>query len=291
MKSGRGGYTVAAPPPVPGPSPLPRPVPTPDPTPPPDPDPLPLDPSVPVPPVPLPVVAVDAGGVGTTAAGGVIAGATGGATGGGVTGGTTTGGGMTGGVTTAVDTGTGAGATSTYCIRSFAAPSPLLPPPPPPAGPLPPAPSTTSSATEGMRIGASAIRTTSACSAMETSVPRHPTLVRAGIPIGGRYGRRSARPGTGSVPVIDDAGSEAGGICHERYTAGDPERVRPPYCFQEPASLQLPVPPAAGAAASFGGTPMTFTPDPRATSIAQITSWYLTVGHPLTKMILSGRGS
>ena len=42
---------------------------------------------------------------------------------------------------------------------------------------------------------------------------------------------------------------------------------------------------------SFGGTPMTFTPAPRATSIASITSAYFTSGSPFTKMIFSGRGS
>jgi hypothetical protein len=41
--------------------------------------------------------------------------------------------------------------------------------------------------------------------------------------------------------------------------------------------------------ASFGETPMTFTPAPRATSIAKITSEYFTFGSPLTKMIFSGR--
>jgi len=42
---------------------------------------------------------------------------------------------------------------------------------------------------------------------------------------------------------------------------------------------------------SFGGTPMTFTPAPRAMSIASMTSAYFTFGSPLTKMIFSGRGS
>src|SRR6266852_1671012 len=42
---------------------------------------------------------------------------------------------------------------------------------------------------------------------------------------------------------------------------------------------------------SLGVMPITFTPEPRATSIAQITSEYFTAGSPLTKMILSGRGS
>jgi len=42
---------------------------------------------------------------------------------------------------------------------------------------------------------------------------------------------------------------------------------------------------------SFGVAAMTLTPEPRATSIAAITSWYLTLGSPFTKMILSGRGS
>ena len=42
-------------------------------------------------------------------------------------------------------------------------------------------------------------------------------------------------------------------------------------------------------AASFGETPMTLTPAPRATSIAKITSEYLTFGSPFTKMIFSGR--
>src|SRR2546422_598125 len=42
---------------------------------------------------------------------------------------------------------------------------------------------------------------------------------------------------------------------------------------------------------SFGGTPITLTPAPRDTSIAQITSEYFTAGSPLTKIIFSGRGS
>src|SRR5205814_9096320 len=42
---------------------------------------------------------------------------------------------------------------------------------------------------------------------------------------------------------------------------------------------------------SFGVVAMIFTPAPRATSIAEITSEYLTAGSPLTKMIFSGRGS
>ncbi len=42
---------------------------------------------------------------------------------------------------------------------------------------------------------------------------------------------------------------------------------------------------------SFGVMAITFTPDPRATSIALITSEYLTAGSPLMKMILSGLGS
>lgn len=45
------------------------------------------------------------------------------------------------------------------------------------------------------------------------------------------------------------------------------------------------------AAGSFGDMPMTLTPAPRATSIAKITSEYLTLGSPLTKMIFSGRPS
>ena len=44
-------------------------------------------------------------------------------------------------------------------------------------------------------------------------------------------------------------------------------------------------------ATSLGGTPMTFTPAPRAMSIAKITSWYSASFAPFTKMILSGRGS
>ena len=48
---------------------------------------------------------------------------------------------------------------------------------------------------------------------------------------------------------------------------------------------------ARGYFTSFGVMPMTFTPEPRATSIAQITSEYFTAGSPFTKMIFSGRGS
>ena len=42
---------------------------------------------------------------------------------------------------------------------------------------------------------------------------------------------------------------------------------------------------------SFGGTPMTFTPEPRAMSIAWTTRSYFTSGEPFTKMTFSGRGS
>jgi hypothetical protein len=42
---------------------------------------------------------------------------------------------------------------------------------------------------------------------------------------------------------------------------------------------------------SFGVAAITLTPEPRATSIAAITSEYFTAGSPFTKMILSGRGS
>jgi hypothetical protein len=48
---------------------------------------------------------------------------------------------------------------------------------------------------------------------------------------------------------------------------------------------------ARGYFTSFGVMPMTLTPAPRAASIALITSEYFTAGSPLTKMILSGRGS
>lgn len=42
---------------------------------------------------------------------------------------------------------------------------------------------------------------------------------------------------------------------------------------------------------SFGGTPMTFTPDPRATSIAWTIWPYFAFASPFTKMIFSGRPS
>jgi hypothetical protein len=48
---------------------------------------------------------------------------------------------------------------------------------------------------------------------------------------------------------------------------------------------------AGAAGVSFGDIPMTFTPAPRATSIAKITSEYFTFGSPFTKMIFSVRPS
>src|SRR5687768_11363833 len=81
------------------------------------------------------------------------------------------------------------------------------------------------------------------------------------------------------------AGEFLRGLVISNDTAGEPKGfARRRY----PCNSEAYVP--AGAA-SFGVTPITFTPAPRDTSIAQITSEYLTVGCPFTKMILSGRGS
>src|SRR3954471_5861471 len=77
----------------------------------------------------------------------------------------------------------------------------------------------------------------------------------------------------------------------KRRTADAPGRVRPPY--SDPFGTARASYFAAGAppGVSLGGTPMTLTPDPRAMSIASITSPYFTFGSPFTKMIFSGRGS
>lgn len=85
------------------------------------------------------------------------------------------------------------------------------------------------------------------------------------------------------------------------YTADAPQRVRPPYQYSLTRKRELAVSARhyfAGAAAapalpgtSFGGIPITFTPAPRATSIAKMTWEYFTPGEPFTKMIFSGRGS
>lgn len=65
-----------------------------------------------------------------------------------------------------------------------------------------------------------------------------------------------------------------------------------PEGFCDPAgSLSYDFAAAALAGVSFGGMPMIFTPEPRATSIAKMTSAYFTSGEPFTKMIFSGRGS
>src|SRR6185437_15918521 len=76
----------------------------------------------------------------------------------------------------------------------------------------------------------------------------------------------------------------------ESYTADEPRRVRPPYTRTRTARSAY----FAGAAepgVSFGGTPSTTTPAPRATSIASITSAYFTSGEPFTNMIFSFRGA
>ena len=79
----------------------------------------------------------------------------------------------------------------------------------------------------------------------------------------------------------------------KRYGGRD-RKVCPPYPQSELGNPYF----AGGAApapvlpgVSLGGTPMTFTPAPRATSIASIMSAYFTPGTPFTKMIFSGRGS
>ena len=107
---------------------------------------------------------------------------------------------------------------------------------------------------------------------------------RIGIPIGGRYGGRFGFGSSGG-----NGGAEF--ITVEANTAEDPERVPPPHIKRKYALAYLADQDAGAAALSFGGTPMTLTPACRAMSIAKITSWYFTVGSPLMKISLSGRGS
>ena len=79
----------------------------------------------------------------------------------------------------------------------------------------------------------------------------------------------------------------------QRYTADDPRKARPPHTSRERENSATDglVSYFPGPGVSFGGTPMTFTPEPRATSIACTTRSYFTLGSPFTKMIFSGRGS
>ena len=69
------------------------------------------------------------------------------------------------------------------------------------------------------------------------------------------------KAGSRSLAVAqDDQGDE-------RYTADDPRKVRPPYVTL-PSGTIRPIGYFAVPGVSFGGTPMTFTPEPREMSIA-----------------------
>ena len=77
----------------------------------------------------------------------------------------------------------------------------------------------------------------------------------------------------------------------ETLYGGRPDKVRPPHTNKdllEPSEERYF---AAAPGVSFGGTPMTLTPEPRDTSIACTTWPYFTFGSPFTKMIFSGRPS
>lgn len=87
-------------------------------------------------------------------------------------------------------------------------------------------------------------------------------------------------------------GATQGGTLDERPFTSTPENETPSEPSPEGVSQRCvryfdAVPPGV----SFGGMPMTFTPDPRATSIASMMSEYFARGEPFTKITFSGRGS
>ena len=122
------------------------------------------------------------------------------------------------------------------------------------------------------------------------------SLTRGSIPAAGAAASTSR--GTGSAATDGGRTLEIvlrGGIKNENQN----ERMRkergggsfPPPLSLARYSYRRPIPSVYVDGDSFGDTPMTFTPAPRAASIAKITSEYLTFGSPFTKMIFSGRPS
>jgi len=92
--------------------------------------------------------------------------------------------------------------------------------------------------------------------------------------------------GPGKIIRSDDrTDNEKKDQCVHQQRRNDPF---PPFFFLSPL-LERHIP--RDYFTSFGVAAITLTPAPRAMSIAAITSEYLTAGSPLTKMILSGRGS
>ena len=124
------------------------------------------------------------------------------------------------------------------------------------------------------------------------------SLTRRSIPAAGAAAATSG--GTGSAPA--DCGLTLEIVLRRRIEHKNQNehmrKERGSGSFPPPLSLarysyRRPIPSfyVDGDGDSFGDTPMTFTPAPRATSIAKITSEYLTFGSPFTKMIFSGRPS
>lgn len=108
------------------------------------------------------------------------------------------------------------------------------------------------------------------------------------MPKGARYGRRFFELGNIGVTVSLRGWGPATNVATKVIRRTTPEGFvrrwlpgRFGYDFAGGAPFSM----------SFGGTPMTFTPDPLAMSIASMTCWNFTVGSPFTKMIFSGRGS
>lgn len=101
-----------------------------------------------------------------------------------------------------------------------------------------------------------------------------------------------AARGTGGVPATASTrGAREGWYTRRRRTS---HRARPPFTFDARyydvrRKAALPRAYETTYAAPFGVKPMILTPEPRATSIAWITSWYVASDSPLMKITLSGR--
>lgn len=165
--------------------------------------------------------------------------------------------------------GAGAGGAAAARVRtnrnlSPSKPAPVRPPPPPPAGPGPPASSGDVAVNPCEKGDVSSSNTIVAWMNADRRKPPGPSRLRGGGPaMAGEVLR-------GLVMSNDTAGEPQGSARRDKQAQKD-------Y--------------GAAGAASLGVTPITFTPAPRDTSMAQMTSAYFTVGCPFTKMILSGRGS
>jgi hypothetical protein len=104
-----------------------------------------------------------------------------------------------------------------------------------------------------------------------------------------RTGATSASCGCSLVVSLRDGNeNQQNDECMHKKRGGD--TLPPPLSLARYAD-RWPIGLSYWAGVSFGETPMTFTPAPRATSIAKITSEYFALGSPFTKMIFSGRGS